>query len=285
MGTPTVSAMGSNTELDNVVAIMSLSPTTNVNVPFRFLDLPSEIRVDIYERLLIVGKVYYVPEWLAESYGVHEWLALARPAVGILRVCKQTRKEAEKMYTTKNTFVFPYAIYGRPVYHSLPASKQFLFETAGANCIQSLSVAFHHWPDCAWPVVVEKPPVYAEGDQMPSHDEYYTGQYKKNNDNWLALISTLKKMPRPLKKLELDFTRAHCQCRGDCPMSIHMNVDFMATVLPERVQILGLKASEEQEVTKKLKSAFGCEKLDDCLEIQFDPLEDVVAKMKVAELG
>lgn len=77
----------------------------------RFLSLPAELRVRIYEELLVVGKVFLDDHG---RYTHHETPPreidmnyYRKPSLAILRVSKLVHEEAEEVYLSKNLFVFP----------------------------------------------------------------------------------------------------------------------------------------------------------------------------------
>jgi hypothetical protein len=75
----------------------------------RFLDLPVELRIQVYEYLVVVGNVLYTPEWYEWQEGVrfNGFPAYEKPSLRFLSVCKQIRQEAEHEYFSKNLFVLP----------------------------------------------------------------------------------------------------------------------------------------------------------------------------------
>ncbi|KAF2246737.1 hypothetical protein BU26DRAFT_567081 [Trematosphaeria pertusa] len=77
---------------------------------FRFLDLPIELRVQVYEVLLVVGRVFYTPDWFEQREGIRftDMERYRKPEVQVLRVSKQIHAEAEEIYLAKNIFVLPH---------------------------------------------------------------------------------------------------------------------------------------------------------------------------------
>jgi hypothetical protein len=122
----------------------------------RFLDLPAELRIQIYEYLVVVGKVFYTPECYEWQEGVqfNGFPAYEKPSLKFLPVCKQIRQEAEDVYFSKNLFVLPSLFtLCRPlpvepnVFRSLlkPTvrnDKEHLFSAMAFEKVKNLSVAF-----------------------------------------------------------------------------------------------------------------------------------------------
>jgi hypothetical protein len=71
--------------------------------PFRFMALPAELRIAVYEELVVVGKVFFTPDWLeiSETSRFEDYDQLRPPQLQILRVSKTLQKEAEQVYLTK----------------------------------------------------------------------------------------------------------------------------------------------------------------------------------------
>jgi hypothetical protein len=79
------------------------------NDTFRFLDLPVELRCQVYEHFVVVGKVFYTPDDYAvmTEKRFNDWESYKAPHLQILRVCKEIHNEAEDVYLSKNLFVLP----------------------------------------------------------------------------------------------------------------------------------------------------------------------------------
>lgn len=70
---------------------------------FRFMDLPAELRVQVYEALLVVGKVFYRTNWYETEQDAHleDMERYRKPGLGLFRVSKEIQREAEDVYLTK----------------------------------------------------------------------------------------------------------------------------------------------------------------------------------------
>ncbi|KAF2114708.1 hypothetical protein BDV96DRAFT_83619 [Lophiotrema nucula] len=120
---------------------------------YHFLELPTELRIMIYEELLVVGKVFYEVEEDNVKNGkrYRGWKLFRKPEVQLLRVCKQIHEEAEPVYLSWNLFVLPVQFDTfRPFqnhYHYSPPlrgcdpSQRYIFSTAGLSCIKNISFA------------------------------------------------------------------------------------------------------------------------------------------------
>lgn len=102
--------------------------------PFRFMDLPTELRIAVYEEVVVVGNIFYAVDEseTRESirYKHHELYRV--PDLRILRVSKKVHEEVEQVYLTK--------------YVDYMTSPRFLLSTGanGASETFSFSLLYGH---------------------------------------------------------------------------------------------------------------------------------------------
>jgi hypothetical protein len=123
------------------------------NQPFRFLDLSAETRLQVYEHLVVVGKVFYSPDdfTLQNEDRFRDWTLYRKPELQLLRVCKQIHDEAEKVYLSKNLFVLPDFFHFRnpinldilqPPGH-IPFPEMPLVSNAASKLLKNISISFN----------------------------------------------------------------------------------------------------------------------------------------------
>lgn len=116
--------------------------------PTGFLDLPAEIRCNVYKELLVVGRVYYKNEWQCEyrdkrESGREKYL---EPSLAILLVCKLIHGEAEQVYLKGNMFVFPsgWLKYAPFKATSHRFNKRYLFSERGFKYVRNISITVEY---------------------------------------------------------------------------------------------------------------------------------------------
>jgi len=105
---PTMDAASASTR-PQALASITRATDSSIEQQFRFLDLPAELRICVYDCLVLVGKVFFTPDAyaVASEKRFKDWRSYRVPSLQILRVCKQVHGEAEELYLSKNLFVLP----------------------------------------------------------------------------------------------------------------------------------------------------------------------------------
>lgn len=108
-------------------------------MPFRFMDLPPELRLRVYEELVVVGKVAYITPTCSHE-GSRRLREYRRPDLTILRVSRQAHWEAEKIYLSKNQFVLPLEFYKwAPFDKPCDERSGILFSKRALNILKHIS--------------------------------------------------------------------------------------------------------------------------------------------------
>lgn len=130
-------------DLPSAAIAASTAPTAQ---PCGLLALSTELRCQIYERLVVIGKVFYTPEQysIRNEKRLKDSKAYKTPELSILRVCKQVHNEAEDIYLSSNFFVLPDFFACKEFsYHERWFLKRPLFSSAAPKLVKKVSLHFN----------------------------------------------------------------------------------------------------------------------------------------------
>ncbi|KAI4610636.1 hypothetical protein J4E83_008250 [Alternaria metachromatica] len=266
----------------------TVTTTTTVFTPFRFLDLPVELRIMVYEELVVVGKVFYTPDDYAvkTEKRFKDWKSYRAPQLAILRTCKQVHKEAEEVYLGKNLFVLPdestrrqpligsglcpNSISDYRTFTHIPFPDRWLFSASAPRLIKSVSIGFsgRSWQDLGDQSDMR---LCSNFDSLaPAARLEFAHQTAKNSlngelDGYIEdLHSYFKNGGGPILKrldyIEFDLTNAFCPT-GCCRMAKQEWPQFML-LGPKKTGFLGVIDKQEANIilTKVYNRLWGWEK-------------------------
>jgi hypothetical protein len=272
--------------------------TSTISAPeaqaFRFLDLPTELRVEIYEYVVVVGKIFYAPDWYDKREGpvrFHDCDKYAVPSLQLLRVCKQVQYEAENVYAAKNLFVLPYQFAdAEPFMFSPVRGVRPLFSEAVVKKIKNLSTSFSSR---------ERFPLTMSGASWGFREKYARGTYESfspmermqqahdealaNRDEWWReLNGFLGYMEIKLDMFEMDLTNAFCPV--GCCRELNMELSCIAALEPKVIRILGLRHGEGDKIKSTMAVSLGINvtEVEGKFEkMELNPAEDPWGKWRV----
>lgn len=216
-----------------------------------------EIRYQIYEKLIVVAKVFYNVDGLSfhNEDRARERSAYRRPDLAVLRVSKAVHKEAEGIYLSKNQFVLPLLFYTHQPFNTDDgAGSRKLFSTRALRVIKHVSFAMDSlaayvssgFPYTSW----DSTEAMSQGNFDQTiiserldgiHGEVY-GLYMKEHSRLTNSIAVMKK----LSTMEIDFSNAYC-LTGCCRMADVQNPRLAhAMGRLQSVRFLGLRNEKEQ---------------------------------------
>jgi hypothetical protein len=230
-------------------------------MPFRFMDLPPELRIHIYEELVAVGKVFYTPDWYDVDEGTRfkDYKQYRKPSLSILRVSKAVHEEAEDHYLGRNLFVLPSMFEDmQPCQQHIETStvrkaQPWLFSNTALLKVKRISVSLclrnsnvpsimgrSEWADSD----IDSPGLF---DSMTpaqrrdyAHDlvlEWH-GNYRNNMSYSISEF-------RNLEAIEVDLTNAYCPM--GCCRTFYMTW-ALAMRHVKKVRILGSRNDEEKDM-------------------------------------
>lgn len=223
---------------------------------FRFLDLPADIRVMTYEEVVVVGKVFYTPNYHELSNGkrCEDYERFRKPDLSLLRVCKQIHREAEAVYLSRNMFVLPVRWgYYHPFDGIEPAVKErYLFSIAGLSLIKNVSLAvdqeqltYYSMNSRDWEYERKHNTAFDHLSHRERLNLIHDGARDWSRQEWYQLlVETLGLFESPLQYLEVDFTNAFCTygCCRPLARAIH---SWIVDTAPKSLEVIGYREDEK----------------------------------------
>ena len=285
-----------------LITSSTFTSTAAVESPSRLLGLPAELRVQIYEYLVVVGKVFYKPDYCKmeqNSVRFKDWEKYQVPSLHIFRVCKQIQQEAEAMYFAKNMFVLPVLFKVlRPFKGREEMSDDVLHPTGRGRALFS-SNALHSTKNIAI-TYCNRGPVpltmaASDWDERETDGESPFDDLTENErrdvahkqaleylcHHWMGVHRALGRITSKIEHLEIDFSNAFCP--SGCCRNLDMDLFSVCRLAPKTIRLLGLRTREVNLIKTELEADHGISQKELARKFHFElgPHEDKWAKWTV----